>query len=301
MITKQLVLFNLLMGSAFLATAAEKKPTFAPTNYPLRYFTERLAGDFATILYEIPADQDPAFWKPNDTQIAKIQQADLIIMNGASYEKWAVTAPLPFEGIVDTSFGFYEQYIEVENARVHSHGNGEVHSHGGTAFTVWLDLQQARQQAQAIKVALIEDFPAHEAKVTKAYTQLADDLNEINEAMAKAASGLQGGPVLASHPIYQYWGRAYGVQVEALEWEPEMTLDAKALSDLTNLMKKNPSAKYFFWEGQPAPGHIETLQKMGLTSIIVAPCFSEPESGDFLTTMKENIANISRATATPAE
>lgn len=293
---KKLLLATALISTAIFAKAAE--PTIATTNYPLTYFAERLAGDFANILYEIPAEEDPAFWKPSDAQIAKIQKADLIIMNGATYEKWAVTAPLPFEGIVDTSFGFYDQYIETKGGQVHSHGNDKPHSHGGTAFTLWLDFKQASQQAEAIKTALGEDFPNHKETVAKSFAALTKDLTELDEAMAKATTPLKGNPVLASHPIYQYWARAYGVQVEALEWEPEMEFDAKALADLDALMEKNPAAKFFLWEGPPAKGHIETLQKKGLTSIIVAPCFSKPESGDFLSVMKENVANLSQATAT---
>ncbi len=64
------------------------KPVIAAVNYPLAYFAERLAGDFATILFDAPADEDPAFWVPSDDQLSAIQQADIILLNGASYAKW---------------------------------------------------------------------------------------------------------------------------------------------------------------------------------------------------------------------
>jgi hypothetical protein len=85
--------------------------------------------------------------------------------------------------------------------------------------------------------------------------------------------------------------------VKALVWEPEMELDEKALGDLDALLKENPDAKYFLWEGKPKSSHLETLQEKGLTSIIVSPCFSSPEEGDFLSVMKDSISNIKKATA----
>lgn len=295
MLTRPLLLITTLLGTQLLALAA--KPTIATTNYPLTYFAERLAGDFAEILYEIPADEDPAFWKPSDEQIARIQQADLIVMNGATYEKWAATAPLPLEGIVNTSLSFRKQYLETAGGEVHSHGDGPAHSHGGTAFTLWLDLQQANQQAEAIAMALHKEFPDQREAVSKSLAALTRELADLDKVMKKAAAGLQEAPVLASHPIYQYWARAYGVQVEALEWEPDMKLDEKALADLAGLMKENPRAKYFLWEGTPAEGHSDVLAKKGLTSIIVSPCFSKPGEGDFLSVMKDNAARIADATA----
>ena len=60
-----------------------------------------------------PADEDPAFWQPTDAQIAEIQQADLIVMNGATYSKWAEKTSLPESKVLDTSAGFKAQLIVV--------------------------------------------------------------------------------------------------------------------------------------------------------------------------------------------
>lgn len=276
---------------------APSTPTIAVVNYPLAYFAERLAGDFATILFEAPADEDPAFWKPGDAEIARIQAANLILLNGAGYAKWTTTTSLPFETTVDTSTAFSSDLIEVEEAVTHSHGEGEAdHSHGGTAFTTWMDLKQAIAQATAAAEAITETWPDRKEAVTKNLAALTADLQELDRAMAAAAARFQSAPLIASHPVYQYWERAYGLTVPSLLWEPEMDLDDSALADLRKLRETHPGANFFIWEGDPLPGHIETLKELGLTSLVVSPGGNRPESGDFLSLMKKNVEVLSTAT-----
>jgi len=272
------------------------KPVLVPSNYPLAYFTERLAGDFAEILYEVPADIDPAFWKPTDAQISAIQKADLIILNGATYENWTVTTSLPDDKIVDTSLAFADSYIGSGNTVTHSHGSEGKHTHGGTASTTWLDLDQAQQQATAIKDALIATFPNHAESVKQAHTKLTQDLMAIHEEMKTTAASLETKIFLASHPVYEYLARAYGLEIKTLLWYPEMELTKEALAELEKLQRKYPSAKTFIWDGQPTPSHIPTLEKLGLRSIVIAPTFSKPGADtDFLQAMRKNLHALKSA------
>jgi len=34
-------------------------------NYPLAYFTERIGGEHVKVVFPVPPDMDPAFWKPD--------------------------------------------------------------------------------------------------------------------------------------------------------------------------------------------------------------------------------------------
>ena len=60
----------------------------------------------------------------------------------------------PESKIVDTAASFRDKFIEVKDAVTHSHGKQGGHSHNGTAFTTWIDFQQAIAQADAICSAL---------------------------------------------------------------------------------------------------------------------------------------------------
>ena len=118
---------------------AQAKFTVYVTNYPLKYFAERIGRDVVTVQYPISDDIDPAFWKPTATAITQLQTGDLIFLNGATYEKWLTTVSLSESKLINTSESFKDQYIEIQDVVTHTHGPGGEHAHTGTAFTTWLN------------------------------------------------------------------------------------------------------------------------------------------------------------------
>lgn len=273
--------------------SAFSKPVIAASNYPLAYFSERLAGDFAEILYEIPEGSDPALWRPTDEQISALQRADLIVLNGATFEQWVITTSLPDDRIVDTSLAFADTLIRSGNTVTHSHGNEGEHSHGGTASTTWFDLSQAEQQASAIKEALVATFPDHAGSVNAAHAKLSSELLEMHGEIKEAAESLVSKTLLASHPVYEYFSRAYGLEVKPLLWYPSMEIDEAAIFELEKLQAENPEVKVFVWDGAPKPENVSALQKRGLKSIVVSPAAGKSdEKEDFLQSMRNNLTAI---------
>lgn len=274
------------------------KPEVWVTNYPLNYFTTRLAGDLATVIYKAPSDEDPAFWKPSDEDLSGFQRADLIISNGATYEKWAATASLPEEKVIDTSAGFSTQFIETKDGSTHSHGNEGAHSHGGTAFTTWIDFKQAIEQANAVRGALAKLCPQGASAIDERFAALQSDLASLDGAMVKAAKAAGGRPLMASHPIYQYWARRYGLNVATVLWEPETVPDDAAMDTLQKILKDHP-ATLMIWEDTPDPASVAKLKAIGVSSVVFAPTANTPDSGDFLSAMQTNIQQVEQAFATP--
>ena len=123
----------ILAGFATAATpvdAAEPLTVFT-VNYPLAYFAERIGGDHVAVTFPSPAEGDPAFWNPDGDTIARYQAADLVLLNGAGYAKWAARASLRVSRTVDTSRGFEQAWIELEDVTAHTHGPEGEHSHSG--------------------------------------------------------------------------------------------------------------------------------------------------------------------------
>ena len=83
-------------------------------NYPLQYFAERIGGEHVQAVCPAPADEDPAYWKPDGDMVAAFQQADLILMNGADYAKWVPKVTLSENRMVNTSASFADGYITIE-------------------------------------------------------------------------------------------------------------------------------------------------------------------------------------------
>lgn len=269
-----------------------EKPVFAAVNYPLAFFAERIAGDAATVYFP-EIEGDPAFWEPGDKEVTRFQQADAILRNGATYAKWTDTVTLPGSTQVDTSAAFSDRYITEEDGVAHSHGDGEVHSHAGVVFTTWMDLSQARQQADAVLAALQRHLPSAEEELAARHAELADELDQLDAAFEATAEKIGDRPLVASHPVYQYFARRYGLDLKSVHWEPDALPDDAARKELRDLLAEHP-ATAMLWEGEPIPEAVELIasEDYALRSVVVDPCGNRPEEGDFLGVMRENVVAL---------
>lgn len=273
------------------STQRSGKLTVQTTNYPLYYFAQRIAGDLIDLHFSIPGDIDPAFWEPEDEDLAAFQNADLIITNGATYEKWAETVSLPTNTQLDTSKVFSQAYVTEKGGTTHSHGDGVVHSHDGIAFTTWLNMEYAKLQSEVIRDELVKQLPESKDAIYQNAANLAADLDALDAALIKVGENLTGTPLLGSHPVYQYLSRRYKLDIESVHWEPSVVPDDRAILELEDKREVH-LANHMIWEGYPAEESVAKLEKMGISSVVFNPCGNRPDAGDWLSVMKENVAAL---------
>lgn len=287
-----LILTAVLLLAVSIASGQEKLPVYA-VNYPLQYFAQRIAGEQAEVTLPLPPAIDPAFWQPDVASIAGFQQADIILLNGAGYAKWVDRVSLPRRKLVDTSAGFRDHYIHTEGDVTHSHGREGDHSHTGTAFTTWLDFTQAVEQARAVAGALAHQRPGSKEIFARNLAALAKDLQDLDRRVREIVVTDPSKLLLASHPVYQYFKRRYGLSLESVMWEPDTLPDETQWSELARLLKEHP-AEWMIWEGKPNPESVARLRSMGIASLVFDPCGNRPAAGDFLSVMEQNVRNLER-------
>lgn len=294
-VLRSLLFAGPLIGISLMAwSECRAQPTVYVVNYPLKYFAERIGGEQVRVLFPAPVDGDPAFWKPDVDAITGFQKADLILVNGAGYAEWRKTASLPNSRLVDTSRSFKADYITVEDTGAHTHGPGGEHSHAGTAFTTWLDFRQAAQQALAVTEALSRLLPDRRSVFEQRYGELESDLLLLDDGLESIAARLGAQPLLASHPVYQYMARRYGLNIRSVLWEPEVAPQEAEWQELSALLRSHP-AGWMLWEGEPLPASVERLQSLDVRSLVFDPCGNRPEDGDFLAVMRRNVDRLRQA------
>jgi len=266
---------------------AQKKTVVQSTNYPLHYFAGRLVTEVFELNYLVDADVDPAFWKPGKSSITALQKADLILLNGATYEKWKMNVSLRTAPQVDTSKSFSKTFIKTEG-KEHRHGDGTVHSHAGTAFTTWIDFSQAAKQAETIADRFKKARPDSAAKIEENLASLLGDLSSLDGRMKAFGKAWGDKPLVASHPIYQYLARAYGLKIESIEWEPGMEMKDSDLADLKAILAKHP-AQWMIWEAAPSEANAAAIAGLGVKSVVFSPSANRPEADDWLAVMKANL------------
>jgi zinc transport system substrate-binding protein len=273
------------------------KPVVYVSNYPLQYFVERLASPLVDARFAAGVSGDPAYWNPKPEDVSAMQKSDLIVLNGASYEQWLGKVSLPQSKLVDTSAGFRDRLIALEESVTHSHGLEGEHEHAGTAFTTWLDMTLAIEQARAVKDALAARWPERKTSFEDRFAQLEKDLQALDDDIKAAVASAPDRGVVFSHPVYQYLQKRYGIKGRSVHWEPDQTPDDEMRNELREMLKTQP-AQWMIWEGEPLPDVVEKLKPLGMDSAVVDPCGNTPDDGDFLGVMRRNVESLQRVFAT---
>ena len=274
--------------------AGKGLPEVYTVNYPLAYFAERIAGESVTVVFPAPPDVDPAFWSPAAETIADYQQADLVLLNGAGYAAWIQRATLLQSRLVDTSVALADRLIPVDDTVTHSHGPGGDHSHQGTAFTTWLDMDFAVGQARAVFDALVRLRPENESDFRERLNELEKDLGELDKRLQDVTERIGDRPLVFSHPVYQYLVRGYGLNGRPVHWEPDKLPGNDQWRELTGLLAAHAAA-WMIWEDEPLAETENRLEAIGIKSLVFRPCGNRPAEGSLVSVMLDNVMALEQA------
>lgn len=278
------------------ASDGSSLPVVLTTFEPTRSMCERIGGDLFDIGCVLPEDADPVHWTPGPEVIAELQDADLIVLNGAGMEKWAATAPLPESKVVETAKGI--ELIETGEV-THSHGPGGAHTHGKYDPHTWVDPENAAQQAAGIRDALIELRPGDAEQIGMRYAALAADLVALSERLRALTPRLEGAQILCSHPAYNYLARRFGWKITNIDIDPATPLTQEQTAALQDLVvSSDPGGdvrlRVMLWESEPLAETAAALKGLGITGIVYSPAESPSDEGGFV---ERQAANVSRLEA----
>ena len=272
------------------ADAVKTRPLIIASNYPLYFFAREIAGDSAEVIFP-PMEGDPVNWKPGSEAIARMQSADLVILNGAGYETWLGWVSLPDGILLDTSAGIGDRLIPLQEETVHQHGPEGEHSHQGFAFTIWLDPTLAMEQASVFEQAISELVPqnqqAHRARLATLQARLA----ALDEELRIAFEAVGGQPLVFSHPVYQYLAARYGLNGVSVHWEPGEDPGIKAWIDFQNVLRSHP-AELMIWEDEPGDVTADQLEQFGIKAIPFHTASNLPEGSDYFEVMNANLDRL---------
>ena len=232
-------------------------------NYPLRYFAERIGGPLVDVRFPAPSGLDPAFWMPEAETVSAYQGADLILLNGAGYARWVERVSLPPSRLVVTTAAISDRYIVEEEAVSHTHGPEGEYAHRQVAFTTWLDPSIAVAQAVAVHEAMRVARPEDQTELDAGYAALERDLHALDAELFAIFGRDPERPLLASHPVYQYLARRFGLNLVSLHLEPDAAPTASQWRELAEVLEDHP-ARWMLWEAEPLVGTRTRLEAMGV-------------------------------------
>jgi zinc transport system substrate-binding protein len=174
--------------------------------YPLAFFAQEIGGEEVTVRQLIPDNLEVHTWQPSFADILAVDEADVIIYNGASLDHWFEDDILPIidssdKIIVETTEGVKLLETEPENADEHE----ELYDPH-----TWISPFIAKQQAQKIYEALIQKDPAHEDYYTERWQNLKTRFEELDNKYLTGLSTKNKEEIFVAHSAFGYLADRYG-------------------------------------------------------------------------------------------
>jgi zinc transport system substrate-binding protein len=196
---------------AFQNSTEDNKLKVVASFYPLAFFTQEIGGEKVTVKQLIPDNTEVHNWQPSSADLLAIEDADVIIYNGASLDHWFEDDILPVidssdKVIVETTEGI--QLLETgqeTDEQEHEHeGNYDPHT--------WLSPFIAKQQAQNIYEALVRKDQNNEGYYNEHWQTLKARFEELDNDYLTGLSTKGKDEIFVSHAAFGYLADRYGFE-----------------------------------------------------------------------------------------
>ncbi|MEC8558504.1 MAG: metal ABC transporter substrate-binding protein [Planctomycetota bacterium] len=263
------------------APEASGPPTVFADNFPLQSFAQVMGGTEVEVNSPCLEGESAVDYRPTPEQIIEIQDASLILLNGAEFANWTANASLPGSRTIITANAFRDQWLESTHHHHHDHDHqhgpeGEgVHDHAHWASHTWLDPNLAREQAAAAAAGMQNRLPGVSTVGIRAR---AEDLMAELGALADQAAlirGLELPPIIGSEPVYEYLASACGLDLHEADWHWNEPTPHDGMESLRNLVLAT-GARHLLVPSAPTAERLEVLRELGLEPVLVMPLANPP-------------------------
>lgn len=197
----------LLLCCLIFNNSFAEKPNVIATASMIQDMAQNIVGDLYEVDLIVPIGGDPHIYEPTPGDAKKVAQANLIFKNGLTFEGW-------LNELMENS-GTKADIITVTdgiNPITSEKYSNSVDPH------CWMDAELGLKYIQNIKDALIKMDAPNKATYTKNYEAYRKQLIETDTYIKSVLNKIpkEQRVLITSHDAFQYFGRKYNVQLEAI-------------------------------------------------------------------------------------
>lgn len=233
----------------FLGTGGAEEPRrlHVVTSIPPLYsWAVNVAGDRADVHNLLPPNVGPHDFQFRPRDLRKIQNADLIFLNGLGLESWfdkaiAVNHPAALKKVVEvaTGLGTNDLIFELPALHLPEGEEAHLHSHAGAANPhLWLDPAFARHAVSNLLAAFQRADPANAEAYAQNAAAYQERLAALDAELRDGLKTLADRPVVTFHDAFPYYCRRYGLQlVGVIEEVPGASPSPRYLAELSKVIR----------------------------------------------------------------
>lgn len=246
--------------------ADDAKVDVYTTVYPLTYFTERIGGDRVNVKSIYPAGSNEHTFEPTQQDMIALAESDLMFYVGLGLEGFIENAKKTLKSeqveFVATADAISDEELESGQAHEeHESDAHEGHNHGSTDPHVWISPVLSQKLAGSIKDSLVAKDPEGAELYEENYTQLVEELNQLNQKFADMADQAANKTFFVSHAAFGYITEPYGIeQVAVAGLNSQDEPSQKELAEIVDLAKEK-NIKYIVFEQNVSSNLAEVIQK----------------------------------------
>ena len=188
-------------------TWAQDKKIVLATASMLADMAENIAGGEVRVHTIVPIGGDPHIYDPTPNDVQRVLKADLILKNGLTFEGW-------LEELIENS-GTKAKTVRVTEGITPISSKEYKNSSDPHA---WMDASLGLTYIKNIKDALVELAPEHQQTFEFNYGVYKKQLEALDQYITQQIQTIPAEKrvLITSHDAFQYYGRKYGIRLEAI-------------------------------------------------------------------------------------
>ncbi len=280
-------------------TDSPETQTIVTTSVALAEVATRLNSGTIPVLNVIPEDKLSPDWRPRKASVRSLQQATLVLLNGAGWEPWTERVSLATSRTLETSAAASSRWIQIPDAVTHQHGPEGSHSHAGTVWSTWLSPELFEVQIAEVESRFVKNWPERRTETNRAAGQLRSELQPARLLCQTTREHVSGTKfsIVADSPCWLYLMRDTGLEGSWLHWPASGELSEFALKELTTANDKLPAdvPKLFLLNRRQSAAS-EKARQLGFRVVLLDDCILADSEQSVIQRISANVTQLHKAT-----
>ncbi len=253
--------------------------------YTLHEFSQNVGQEKVDVTLLVPVGVEPHDWGPTIKDVQRMQQSDLIIINGIGFENWVDNLKeTNYQGvIVDTSNGILDNNLGQEQINT----SGDPH--------IWLNPVYAKIQVQNIANAFSNSDPNNQEYYQSNAEKYIEELELLDLKIRNELSNCNH-DFVAFHDAFSYFAFEYNLNQHTIisSNDPHGEATAKTLENVISTAKELNISVIFSEENVNTRTSEVIANEIDGKVLVLSP-LEVSSDGTYISKMIENLNNLEEA------
>lgn len=277
---------TLIIGILLVTTtlALSQKPLVVASASMFADMAENIGGDLIDVKMIVPIGGDPHIYEPNPSDAQLVAKADLILLNGLTFEGW-INELVANSGTKAKSVTLTHAVEAIESEKYQN----------ATDPHAWMDADNGITYSKNIASALVRLMPRHSKTIKSNMEAYIAELRDLDSYIKEeiATIPVEQRILITSHDAFAYYGKKYGIRLEAIMGlSTDAEVQTSDLMRVSNIIREN-NVKAIFVESTINPKLIKQIGEDN-GAVIGGQLYADSlgpktsKAGTYISMLKEN-------------